>query len=335
MTARGSIARSVIIPVYGNRDSIGVVVERLIALDREGPSVEAVFVVDGSRDDSLAVLRDVLSGGQLLAQVLALSRNFGSFVAIRAGLRVARGSNCAVMAADMQEPPEVIRSIFEALESGVCDIALGERVGRADPAMSAVASRLYWSLYRRLIVRDMPPGGVDVFGCTGSVARTLVALPETHTSLIGLLFWLGYRRTFIPYVRLPRHSGTSAWTLGRKIAYLFDSVYSFTDLPIVLLQLIGIVGVVGSVSLGLVVLIGWMVGAITQPGYTPLMITILASTSALLLGLGVVGSYVWRSYENGKGRPPELVALSEHYGDDEGVRDETRTASISGTGASR
>ena len=316
MTAEGTIERSVIVPVYGNRDSIGAVIERLQALDDGRSRVEAVFVVDGSPDDSLDVLRRELASGRLRAHIVSLSRNFGSFSAIRAGLRVACGDNCAVMAADLQEPPEVVVSIFEALESGDYDIALGERIGRADPALSALASRLYWSMYRRFVCHDMPPGGIDVFGCTKPIARQIAAFPETHTSLIGLLFWLGYRRTFVPYARAPRHSGTSAWTIGRKVRYLFDSVYAFTDLPIVLLQLIGMVGVVASILLGLIVLIGWIVGAVTQPGYTPLMITILASTSALLLGLGVVGSYVWRAYENGKGRPTELVALHERYGGD-------------------
>lgn len=334
MTTRAA-ARSVIVPVYGNRDSIEAIIERLLALDDAKAPLEAVFVVDGSPDDSLAVLRRQLDGSPLRAQLVSLSRNFGSFSAIKAGLRFACGANCAVMAADLQEPPEVLVAIFEALESGDFDIVVGKRIGRADPPAAALASRLYWSLYRRFVNHDIPRGGVDVFGCTRTIAQQVAAFPETHTSLVGLLFWLGYRRTFVPYVRAARHSGTSAWTIGRKVRYLFDSVYAFTDLPIVLLQLIGIVGVIGSLGLGLIVLIAWAVGAVSQPGYTPLMITILASTSAVLLGLGVVGSYVWRTYENGKARPSVLIASHELYGidgpgSDEEDRDQEPVARVWG-----
>ncbi len=303
---------SVVVPVYGNRDSLPLVVERIAALARQRDGrLEAVFVVDGSPDDSLAVLRHELADRPVDAQVVSLSRNFGSFSAIRAGMAVARGSFVAVMAADLQEPIEVVSAFFDVLERDECDVAFGERTDRDDPAMAATGSKAYWWMYRRFVNRELPVGGVDVFGCTQRVSREVVAFSETHTSLVGLLFWVGYRRCFVPYQRVARHSGTSGWTFRRKLRYLLDSVYAFTDLPIILLQVVGAIGFLLAFIVGVIVLVGWMAGAVKEPGYTPLMIAILASTSALLLGLGVVGSYVWRTYENGKGRPLELRASHE------------------------
>jgi glycosyltransferase involved in cell wall biosynthesis len=308
------IRYSVVVPIYGNRDSLPTLVDRLLTLaaSRDG-GLEGVFVVDGSPDDSLEVLRQTLAGSELTAQVLTHSRNFGSFSAVRSGLIVARGEYIGVMAADLQEPAEVVASFFDALEADECDIALGQRIGRDDPASSALASRLYWRIYQRFINPDIPTGGIDVFGCNRAIAQQIVSFPETHTSIIGLIFWLGYRRTFIQYRREPRHSGRSGWTLRRKLRYLFDSIYAFTDLPIILLQVIGFVGTLFSLFIGLVVFVGWLAGAVKEPGYTPLMIAIAGSTSAILLGLGVVGSYVWRSYENSKARPLGLVASHEYY----------------------
>ena len=314
MSDSASFRYSVVVPVFRNRDSLPLVIERLSELaDRRDGRLEAVFVVDGSPDDSLAVLRQELAERALDAQVLSLSRNFGSFSAIRAGMAVARGSFVAVMAADLQEPIDVVSAFFDVLERDECDIVFGQRTDRSDPALSATGSRVYWWLYRRFVNREIPVGGVDVFGCTQLVCREITSFTETHTSLIGLLFWVGHRRAFVPYQRVPRHSGTSGWTVGRKVRYLFDSVYAFTDLPIILLQLLGGIGFVMSILVGAIVFIGWMVGAVRQPGYTPLMIAILASASALLLGLGVVGSYVWRTYENGKARPLELTASHETF----------------------
>jgi len=311
----GSIRYSVIVPVYRNRDSIPELIERLAALwrAREG-CVEAVFVVDGSPDDSLGCLRAALAETPLPAQLVSLSRNFGSFSAIRAGLSLARGDYVGVMAADLQEPPEILQAFFDSLEAGECDIALGQRIGRADPAVSSLASRVYWGLYRRFVNPEIPRGGVDVFGCTAEIAARISSFTETHTSLIGLLYWIGYRRKYFPYARQARRHGKSGWTFGRKFRYLLDSIYAFTDLPIMALQAIGLIGVVGSTLVGLFVFIAWLLGNIREPGYTPLMIVLLASTSAILLALGVVGSYVARAYENSKGRPVSLVASHEFFG---------------------
>ena len=308
------IRYSVVVPIYGNRDSLPSLVDRLIALDTSrGGGLEGVFVVDGSPDDSLGVLRRALAGGQLRAQVASHSRNFGSFAAVRSGLAIARGEYIGVMAADLQEPAEVVASFFDALESGGCDIALGQRIGRDDPRFSSIAARTYWRIYQRFINPEIPTGGIDVFGCTRAIGERIVSFPETHTSMIGLLFWLGFRRTYIPYRREPRHSGRSGWTFRRRIRYLFDSIYAFTDLPVVLLQIIGFLGTLISTVVGLMVFIGWLAGAVKEPGYTPLMIAIAGSTSALLLALGVVGSYVWRTYENSKARPLALIASHEYF----------------------
>lgn len=309
------IRYSVVLPVYKNQASIPELVERLraIAGKRDAP-LEAVFVVDGSPDDFLDVLRATLRDGPLAAQLLSLSRNFGSFSAIRAGLANARGEYIAVMAADLQEPPEVVESFFDSLESGECDIALGERVGRSDPALSSIGSRLYWAIYRRFVIHDIPPGGVDVFGCTAEVATRISTFTETQTSLIGLLFWVGYRRSYFPYTRQARLHGSSGWTFRRKVRYLLDSIYAFTDLPIIVLQGLGLFGVIASSIFGAIVLLAWMLGNIKEPGYTPLMIVLLASTSAILFALGVVGSYVARAYENSKERPISIVALHEFLG---------------------
>lgn len=305
---------SVVVPVYGNEDSVSALVERLSTMSaRRDGELEAVFIVDGSVDDSLPLLRAALERSILHAQLVVLSRNFGAFAAIRTGLALAGGDFVAVMAADLQEPPEIVESFFDGLEMGDCDIAIGQRVGRDDPALSSAVSRSYWWAYRRLVTHDIPPGGVDIFGCTREVAQTIARFTESSTSLIGLVFWVGYRRKFYPYRRVARTHGRSRWTTTKRIRYLLDSVYAFTDLPILLLQGIGIMGFLGSSLVGIIVFCAWLAGSIRQPGYTPLMIAIVGSTSLLLLGLGVVGSYVHRSYENSMARPISLVAERELY----------------------
>jgi hypothetical protein len=309
------IRYSVVVPVYGNAETLPAVVDRLVEMDAElGGGLEAVFVVDGSPDDSFEVLRALLPICGIASQLLLHSRNFGSFAAIRTGLAHGRGDYLAAMAADLQEPPELVRDFFELLREDKADVAVGSRTKRQDPFLSSLLARTFWGLYRRTVHRDIPPGGVDIFGCTRAVAQRLVALDESHSSLVGLLYWVGYRRVEVPYERQERTSGKSGWSLRRKYRYFLDSVSAFSDLPITLLVTVGAVGSLLTVAVSLVTIIARIAGLIVVPGYTALMLVTLMSATSLLLGLGVVGSYVWRTYENSKNRPTAIAMSHDVFG---------------------
>jgi len=309
---------SVIVPVYKNEDSIPSLLERLAEMNLElGGELEAVFVVDGSPDRSYRVLKQSLAGAGFRSQLACLSRNFGSFAAIRQGLALARGPYFAVMAADLQEPGGVVLEFFRRLATGEVDVTIGERVGRADPVLSSLSSRLFWWAYRTFVQPEVPPGGVDVFGCNLVVRDALLSLYESNSTLVGLLFWLGFRRENVQYERLARKHGRSSWNFRRKYRYLLDSAFSFTDLPIEVLTGVGAAGVLASMLLAVVVLLMRLAGRIQVLGYTPLMLLLLLSTSTILFGLGIVGSYVWRTYENSKNRPLYVPMAHETFqGDD-------------------
>ncbi len=300
---------SVVIPVYRNEASVPRLLQALSAMSAElNGEMEAVFVVDGSPDQSFVLLRDALDGLDFPAQVLAHSRNFGSFPAIRTGLTAARGDHFAVMAADLQEPPELLIAFFKALDTDECDVAIGTRTGRNDSLMSRITSGIFWGLYRRLVVHDMPEGGVDVFGCNRAFRDQLLKLEESRSSLIALLFWLGFRRKLVSYERLERQEGNSSWTLRKKVDYMMDSIFAFTDYPIKMLIRIGMIGCILSAVLGVLVLAGHLTGRITVPGYAATMLVVLFFGTLNLLGLGLVGTYAWRGYENSKQRPMAIVA---------------------------
>lgn len=301
---------SVVIPVYKNEASILRLLEALTAMNQDlNGQLEAVFVVDGSPNQSYALLRDAIDKLSFPAQLLAHSRNFGSFPAIRTGLMAARGEYYGVMAADLQEPPELLVAFFMALEADECDVAIGTRAGRNDPLMSRLSSGLFWGLYRRLVVRDMPKGGVDVFGCNRQFRDQLLQLEESRSSLIGLIFWLGFRRKLVGYERQLRQEGKSSWTLSKKVDYMMDSIFAFTDYPIRLLIRIGAIGSMLSALFGMIILIARLSGAIEVPGYAATMIAVLFLGALNLFGLGMVGTYAWRGYENTKQRPLAVVAM--------------------------
>lgn len=301
---------SLIIPVHKSEASLPELLRRLERVADALPAkLEVVCVVDGSPDGSLSYLEEHLRGRNFHYQLLELSRNFGSFAAIVAGLQTGRGDLFAVLAADLQEPPELVLDFYNLLSSaseGV-DVVFGQRKEREDPWLSKLSANLFWQLYTRLVNDQIPPGGVDVFACTRRVRDEILQLPERNTSLVGLLFWVGFKRAFVAYTRRARKEGKSAWSFRRKVKYFLDSFFSFTDLPIKLLSLLGLFGMVSSVTIGVIVLFCKLFGAIEVPGYTATVLTVTFFGGLNSLGLGIIGEYVWRTFQNSQQRPNYIV----------------------------
>jgi len=306
--------KSIVIPVYKNEDSIPSLLKALLSIQEQlNENIEVVFVVDGSPDRSYEILNEMLPYTGLDCQLLLLSRNFGSFAAVRAGLEAARGDYFGVMAADLQEPPELIVESLQILETKEFDVVVGTRDARKDPFMSKLSSRFFWYFYKKFVVPEMPIGGVDVFSCNDLFRKELLKMDEAHSSLIAQIFWLGFRRKVIYYDRLEREHGVSAWTFKKKVNYMMDSVFSFTDLPIRLLTRIGFLGMLFFIVIGFATFMARLFGDIEVPGYTTTFLTIGFFGAMNLFGLGIVGSYTWRTYENTKQRQNAICMSTKYF----------------------
>lgn len=170
---------SLVIPVYKNEENLDRLLAALADLSRKfAGQLEVVFVVDGSPDRCLEILRKRLPAAPMQSRLISLSRNFGSFQAVTAGLKLGRGEYFAVLAADLQEPPELILQFWDILRKDEADIVFGCRSRRADPWLSELFSNLFWNIYRLFVVKNMPKGGIDIFGCTRQVRDRLVEFKE-------------------------------------------------------------------------------------------------------------------------------------------------------------
>ena len=305
---------SLVIPVYKNEENLDRLLAALADLSRKfAGQLEVVFVVDGSPDCCLEILRKRLPAAPMQSRLISLSRNFGSFQAVTAGLKLGRGEYFAVLAADLQEPPELILQFWDILRKDEADIVFGCRSRRADPWLSELFSNLFWNIYRLFVVKNMPKGGIDIFGCTRQVRDRLVEFKETSTNLIALLFWLGFRRKFVGYERLARKEGKSAWTFAKKLQYCLDSIFNFTDLPIRLLLYAGVAGIAFSMLFSTMVLIAEFLGHIPVPGYAPIVLAIMFFGGFTSLGFGVTGQYLWLTLQNSRNRPGFVVAACADY----------------------
>lgn len=298
------ILYSLVIPVYKNEANLPALLACLRDMNTQlHKQLEVVFVVDGSPDQCYSILRAELPKQPFASQLLLHSRNFGSFAAIRTGMKAMRGQYMAMMAADLQEPPEMVLEFFRTLENDEADVVVGARDGRDDPFFSRLSAQLFWWFYRKFVIPELPEGGVDMFGCNDAFKKELLALDESHSSLVGLIYWLGFRRKTVLYKRRERLVGKSAWTFRKKLNYLMDSIFAFSDLPIKILIALGVLGLGVVVLFGIVILSFKLTGAFAVPGYAATMLTILFFGSLNVIGIGIVGAYVWRSYGNTMGRP--------------------------------
>jgi glycosyltransferase involved in cell wall biosynthesis len=307
------MTKSLVIPIYKNEPNIIPLLETLREFKKEIADLEVVFVVDASPDNSWALLRSLLSEEPYSSRLILLSRNFGANPAVMTALNYARGEYISLMAADLQEPPHLIKQFFQLLENDAADVVIGQRIGREDPVMSKIFSAIYWKLYRRFINDEIPPGGVDTFACNRKVVDVLTRIKEHNTYISILIFWVGFRRKFVTYERQKREFGKSSWTFRKKLRLLLDTIFSFSDFPILLLTTIGGVGVFLSFILGSVTFISRILHKISVQGYSTLLIVMLFGFSALLFTQGIIGCYLWRCFENTKSRPLAVVARIDEW----------------------
>ena len=300
---------SLVIPVYKNEDTLQSLFCELRKLASCLPkALEVVFVIDGSPDNSYALITRLSSHESFSIRLIEHSRNFGAFAAIRTGISAASGEYFVNMAADLQEPISLIYEMFLELYSCSFDIVLATRRTRKDPPLTTFFSSLFWGIYRKVIMSAMPEGGFDCFGINNQARQALLSFYEPNSSLVSQLLWMGFRRTTISYDRLERERGKSAWTFSKKVAYLVDTLISFSDLPLRIIVYMGTLGIAATTVCTIVVIIAKISGVITVPGYATIVILSLFSLSALLLSQGLLGMYIWRAFENTKKRPLSLIS---------------------------
>jgi polyisoprenyl-phosphate glycosyltransferase len=310
---------AVVLPIYKNEKSLPEVIEALrevftVIRRDHGQETMATFVVDGSPDNSEAVLRSLLPTCGFPTQLVVHARNFGSFAAIRTGLQQTEADYYGMIAADLQEPPELLTKFVAELVKKEVDIVVGVRASREDPSGSKAAAGAFWGLYRRFVMKEIPAGGVDLFGCTRQVRNELLKLEEANSSLVAQLFWLGFRRAFVTYERRRRKYDKSGWTFRRKAKYLLDSIYAFTDLPIRFITIAGATGMAAALAYGAIVLVARLFGYITDPGFAATIIAITFFGGLNAFAIGIVGAYAWRAFENTKARPLSVVRDRVEFG---------------------
>jgi len=299
----------VVIPAFNEEGNIGAVTERTTRLlESLGCSWELVLVDDGSHDETFAAMRRATALDPRV-RAIRFSRNFGSHVAITAGLEHARGDACLVMTADLEEPPEMIPAFLERWRAGD-EIVWGVRATRTEAADVRAASSLFHRLSRACGVPEYAGHAIGggFFLADRKVVRALGRMPERNRSIVGLLTWMGFRQSHVVYEPSTRHSGRTKWTPGKKIKLAIDSLVAFSYTPIRMVSTAGIAISLLSFVYGLVVVLAALLRGAAVQGWPTLMATVLFLGGVQLLVTGLIGEYIWRGLDETRGRPLYIVA---------------------------
>jgi dolichol-phosphate mannosyltransferase len=299
---------SIVVPIYFNELNIPDTVPQLLALADHMPGydVELVFVDDGSGDRSLELLLEHQRTRPDSIKVVKLTRNFGSMAAIQAGLTVARGDCVGMIAADLQDPPELFLEMLEHWQRG-SKAVFAVRADREESAAQKFFSNNYYGLMRRFALSGYPEGGFDFFLIDRQVVTEINGIREKNTNLMSLIFWLGYRPVMIPYVRRSRQKGKSRWTLAKKIKLFIDSFVAFSYAPIRLISFFGLLIAIAAFVYAGVVLFSWLVGGIPVKGYAPIVILLALTSGVQMVMLGILGEYLWRALDETRRRPAFVI----------------------------
>lgn len=299
---------SVVVPVYQNEANLHQTIPRLLELEAALPeyALELVFVDDGCRDGSLAILTDYAARHPATMRVVKLTRNFGQTAAIQAGLRHACGDCVGIISADLQEPHMMFVDMVRAWEAGA-RFVIGERAAREESRRHQTVSGIYWRLVRRFAFPDFPGMGYDFCLLDRQVAQDINHINEKNSSIFVLIYWLGYRPVRLSITRRQREQGVSQWRPWKKIGFTIDTLIGFTYLPARLITAMGFTTGVLCVLYFLAVLVNWMISRATPPGWMTVigMLTLLGAM--MLFSLGIVAEYLLRILDEARKRPPYVV----------------------------
>ena len=306
---------SIIVPVYYNQDNLlplyADLKEKVFDKLKENTNTEyeLIMVDDGSKDNSYKVMQDLAKIDSNI-KIIHLSRNYGEHAAILAGLSQCTG-DCAVRkAADLQEPSEMILDMMKKYDEGY-KVVLATRADREEPIVQKAFSNLYAFLMRKLALHNMPKGGFDSFLIDRQVIDFLVKMQESNTSLMSQILWAGFETATVPYIRKKREIGKSRWTLSKKIKLVYDSLISFSYFPIKMITNVGFFSFFISVMLLLIIIYKKFVGKIDVEGYTSLIMVMLMAFGIIMLSIGILGEYLWRTYDAARKRPPYIIEKVE------------------------
>lgn len=297
---------SVVVPVFNEEENLLILYSRLSSvLKQTEPEYEIIFVDDGSRDGSLALLHQIADQDDRVT-VIELARNFGHQVAISAGIDHARGQGVVIMDADLQDPPEVLPRFIEKWREGH-DVVYAIRTERKEGFLKRTAYALFYRLLQRIASIEIPLDAGDFCIMDRKVVDILVCMPERNRFVRGIRSWVGLDQVGVEYARQARYAGKPKFTFSRLMFLAMDGLISFSYIPLRMITLLGFGVSFISILLAIGYTIQKLTRGLTPPGFATTVVAIFFLAGIQLITIGVIGEYVGRIFEEVKRRPLYVI----------------------------
>ena len=310
---------SLVVPCYNESGSVHLFLDAVLQdFAGCGYDYEVIFVNDGSRDDTLFQLKKLYAKHLCPTKVVSFSRNFGKESAVYAGMREAVGEYVALIDADLQQRPAIVRNMVSILEEKPeIDVVAAYQDRRGEGKILSFFKKSFYSVINQLSTVKLRPDASDFRTFRRCVAQDLLDMAEYHRFSKGLFAWVGYETEFIPYVAEERVAGTTKWSFRKLLNYAIDGIIGFSTAPLRLATYLG-----GFSALAAFFYLCWVVFeklafGIDIPGYATIIVLILALGAMELLCIGIIGEYVGRTFEQSKNRPVYLAKEVLRYEEQE------------------
>ncbi len=313
---------SVVIPTYKSEVNLPTLTERLVGVFAKCVyDYEIIFVDDNSPDNSVDVLRRICSKN-LQIKIISLSRNFGQQISISAGLKYAKGDAVIIMDDDLQDPPEFIPELIRKWEEGY-EVVYAIRKLRKESFLKKSGYRMFYRTLTRLSYIQIPPNSGD-FGLIDRKIVTIInSMPERDRFIRGLRAWVGFKQIGLECERQERHKGKPAYNLFKIIKLSTDGIFAFSNVPLQIssalgfvVSLIAFLGIIFTIIQRVITYIFPGNALAVWPGFSTIVLSILFLGGVQLIGIGILGEYIARIYNEVKQRPlfliKETIGLDNH-----------------------
>lgn len=303
---------SLVVPCYNEQEVINLFYEEIqkIKKDFDNAKFEIIFVNDGSSDNTLNLMRELSKNEDV--RYISFSRNFGKEAAMYAGLEASTGDYVAIMDADLQDPPALLKRMYEILESGEYDSVATRRVSRkGEPVIRSFFARLYYKLINKISKTEIVDGARDFRLMTRQMVNSVLSLKEYNRFSKGIFSWVGYRTKWLEYENIERAAGTTKWSFFKLFLYSLESIVAFSTVPLSIASIFGILFCFIAFIIIVFIVVRTLVYGDPTSGW-PSMVCIMFFIGGIqLLCTGIIGQYLSKTYLEVKKRPIYIVAETE------------------------
>ena len=303
---------SLVVPCYNEEEVIKIFYAEIqkIKKDFKNVTFEIIFVNDGSKDKTLELMRELSKNDDV--RYVSFSRNFGKEAAMYAGLEASTGDYIAIMDADLQDPPALLKEMYEILESGEYDSVATRRVTRkGEPVIRSFFARLYYKLINKISKTEIVDGARDFRLMTRQMVNSVLSLKEYNRFSKGIFSWVGYRTKWLEYENVERAAGETKWSFWKLFLYSLESIVAFSTVPLSIASVMGILFCFVAFIIIIFVIVRTLMYGDPTSGWPSMVCIMFFIGGVQLLCLGIMGQYLSKTYLEVKKRPIYIVAETE------------------------